>query len=302
MPLCTLHLIELERKSEQESIFTARKRFLHKLLNKTNGNELNDRLLLACVIRRSVIVATRIDHVQLNKTGWDLLLIMKGGDQVNLSSHPFTQKDIINEYTLDIGIPTRLVEGYKSKTKQLNKEAKRSEHIPIESLERDPARSVEQYPPKTSQNLEYSEELSQLIEDLDRLGTSDGLADGRGPVQQLNLLAFNRSKEDKERYYEYGKGFTQAAKPFGGEPKILASVVNKETPSPYDQPKWQEVSLVNYHSISHFAGMSASEEYQSINRKYRLPSLDDTTIICTQEIDLDALRARIQVPQSQANL
>jgi hypothetical protein len=38
--------------------------------------------------------------------------------------------------------------------------------------------------------------------------------------------------------------------------------------------------------------MAASEDYQSINRTYRLPSLDDTTIICTQEVNLDALRAK----------
>ncbi|PWN34492.1 uncharacterized protein FA14DRAFT_30952 [Meira miltonrushii] len=305
MPLCTLHLVQLYRQSEEEPIFAARRRFLHKLLSKSNGNDLNDRLLSACVVRRSVIMATRIDHVRLNKTAWDLVLVMKGSkdekaDQaqpLTLENHPLTKADIANEYTLPIGVPTRLAEGYKSRTEQLNAEAKRSEHLSIESLERKPARSVEQYPPKTSQNLEHSEDLAQLIEDLNKLGTSDGLADGRGPVQQLNFLAFNRSKEDKERYYQYGKGFTQAAKPFGGEPKILAKVVNAE-----EQQKWQEVSLVNYYSLSHFAGMAASEEYQEINRKYRLPSLDDTTIFCTQEVDLDGLRKRIQIPQSQANL
>lgn len=301
MPLCTLHLVQLYRKSEEEPTFAARRRFLHKLLS--NSNDLNDRLLSACVVRRSVIMATRIDHVRLNKTAWDLVLVMKGAkgekdDQaqpLTLANHPLTKKDIANEYTLPIGIPTRLVEGYKSRTKQLNAEAKKSEHLSIEALQRDPARSVERYPPKTSQNLELSEDLTQLIEDLNKLGTSDGLADGRGPVQQLNLLAFNRSEEDKERYYQYGKGFTQAAKPFGGEPKILAKVIN-------DEKEWQEISLVNYSSISHFAGMAASETYQKINRTYRLPSLDDTTIICTQEIDLDGLRSRVQVPQSQANL
>lgn len=56
-------------------------------------------------------------------------------------------------------------------------------------------------------------------------------------------------------------------------------------------PRWDEVALVNYHSIQHFAAMAASEEYQQINRKYRLPSLDDTTIICTQEVDLEGLRS-----------
>lgn len=48
--------------------------------------------------------------------------------------------------------------------------------------------------------------------------------------------------------------------------------------------------------------MAASKEYQDINRTYRLPSLDDTTIICTQEVDMDAFRKRYRVPLENARL
>lgn len=65
-----------------------------------------------------------------------------------------------------------------------------------------------------------------------------------------------------------------------------------ETDSREKPSKWDEIALASYHSIRHFAAMAASEEYQSINRDYRLPSIDDTTIICTQEVDLNRLQSK----------
>lgn len=80
------------------------------------------------------------------------------------------------------------------------------------------------------------------------------------------------------------------ASQYGGEAKLLGLVVENEGRKRAAQ--WDEVSLVSYHSLQHFAAMAASEEYQDINRTYRLPSLDDTSIICTQEVDLDRLRTQ----------
>lgn len=313
MPLCTLHLVQLHHQGQSDSAFAARRRFLHRILSSTTS-DLSERLLVACVVRRPVIVATRIDHVHLNKTPWDLVLVFAGApsgtaatsssQSLSLASHPITRSDVAAEYVVAVGIPSRIMNSYADRTRQLNKEASETERLSVEDLQQSPARTVARYQPKTSQNLEMSPALVELVEELQQLGTQDGLADGRGPVQQLNLLSFKTDKADKDRYYEYGKGFGQAAAKFGGEPKIMASVVKAEEDARGAQKDkwWDEVSLVNYHSLSHFAGMAASEQYQHINRSYRLPSLDDTTIICTQEVDLESLRARVQPQQRQANL
>jgi hypothetical protein len=65
-----------------------------------------------------------------------------------------------------------------------------------------------------------------------------------------------------------------------------------ESPSRKEKSRWDEIAIASYHSIYHFASMAGSEEYQRINRDYRLPSIDDTTIICTQEVDLERLSSK----------
>lgn len=83
------------------------------------------------------------------------------------------------------------------------------------------------------------------------------------------------------------QNFASVAKDYGGEAKLVGLVV--KSPSRKEPPRWDEIAIASYHSIHHFAKMAASEEYQSINRDYRLPSIDDTTIICTQEVDLERI-------------
>lgn len=99
----------------------------------------------------------------------------------------------------------------------------------------------------------------------------------------------------------FSQGFGQVAPKFGGEPKLLGGVVLEKGEPAATQPRlrWDEVSLVHYPSLRHFAAMAASEAYQDINRTLRLPSLNDTTIVCTQEVDLDAFRKRYALPAGQ---
>jgi hypothetical protein len=80
------------------------------------------------------------------------------------------------------------------------------------------------------------------------------------------------------------------ASEYGGEAKLVGLAV--ESVSRKEKPRWDEIAIASYHSIRHFASMAASEEYQRINRDYRLPSIDDTTIICTQEVDLERLATK----------
>ena len=56
------------------------------------------------------------------------------------------------------------------------------------------------------------------------------------------------------------------------------------------------MALAHYPSVEHFADMIASEDYQAANRRWRLPSLKDTCILCTSEIELgggEGSRARL---------
>lgn len=47
---------------------------------------------------------------------------------------------------------------------------------------------------------------------------------------------------------------------------------------------WDEIAIAHYPSLSHFAAMAGSKDYQFINKKHRVPSLRDTFILCTMEI------------------
>ena len=49
----------------------------------------------------------------------------------------------------------------------------------------------------------------------------------------------------------------------------------------------RQMTLAHYPSLKHFADMIGSEDYQHVNQKWRVPSLRDTCILCTTEVDLD---------------
>lgn len=239
MPLCSLHLVRLRRgKHSSKStrspeaaaeIHEARKAFLQQLIQ---AQDLNDRLIVACVVRRPVILANRIDHVHLNSTPWDLLLMFKGdgasksgssssssddtSSMLGLQRHGATRDAITAEYSINVGIPSRILDNYSKRSKELKEEGIQARQgksdvspstsaLSNDALQQDPARTWGSFAPKTSQNLEMSPDLVQLIDELDVLAENDGLVDAHGPVQQLNLLAFKKTKEDKERYYRYGQ-------------------------------------------------------------------------------------------------
>ena len=48
-----------------------------------------------------------------------------------------------------------------------------------------------------------------------------------------------------------------------------------------------QVALAHYPSLEHFADMIASEDYQDVNMRYRVPSLRDTCILCTSEVEIE---------------
>ncbi|KAH8682125.1 hypothetical protein BX600DRAFT_430015 [Xylariales sp. PMI_506] len=136
---------------------------------------------------------------------------------------------------------------------------------------------------RDAQNLELSPELHAWI-----MGLPPPLQNH--PVSMLNLLAFNEGK--KEQYVRYGQEFSaRVGARHGGKVKIAARVVSDgDGGGMGQQPQagadgWDEIAFVHYPSVKHFAAMSSSEEYQKVNREYRLGALKDTFILCVMEID-----------------
>jgi hypothetical protein len=52
-----------------------------------------------------------------------------------------------------------------------------------------------------------------------------------------------------------------------------------------DAEGWDEVALAQYPNFELFMDMLASEDYQTVNHRDRLPALRDTCILCTSEVD-----------------
>jgi len=51
-----------------------------------------------------------------------------------------------------------------------------------------------------------------------------------------------------------------------------------------------QIALAHYPSLDHFADMIASGDYQDVNKRYRIPSLRDTCILCTSELEIEKLK------------
>ncbi|KFY46227.1 hypothetical protein V494_00549 [Pseudogymnoascus sp. VKM F-4513 (FW-928)] len=129
----------------------------------------------------------------------------------------------------------------------------------------------------SSQDLELSHELKEWI-------SKFGAQEGKGAVSMLNLLAFKEGK--KAEYLKYGAEFAESVgSRRGGTAKIVGTVVHQDGDG---GDGWDEVALAHYPSIWHFADMLASEDYQIVNKKYRVGSLRDTFILCTTEIGFES--------------
>ncbi len=112
----------------------------------------------------------------------------------------------------------------------------------------------------------------------------------------LNLLAFKPGL--KESYLEYGKAFAESiGSRRGGNAKLVGNIVPQPQPQSRSgssqgskkERDWDEFALASYPSILHFADMLASEDYQAVNLKYRVPALEDTLILCTSEIEIEEI-------------
>jgi len=219
------------------------------------------------IITPSTISAKELLHP---KKPWDLLLIVLGNDAL-----PKNLKDQIEvHWYVTTGVPSRLTNSFDKTNPQLLHPDPKSVPGLTGSLEKPRMGS-------SSQTLELSTGLNEWVGSFSRTRT------GQNAMSMLNLLAFKPGK--KEDYLKYGKAFgeTIGAKR-GGKAKLVGNVTAQQDQS-VSGGKWDEFALAHYPSILHFADMLASEDYQAVNLKHRVPSLQDTFILATSEIELEDL-------------
>lgn len=248
MVVCTLHIVSLNQGVTVAS-------FLSKL--RENNAE---PVIKARVLRWMILPSVQSAGYLLGRNKqWDLLIGL-GPDSV-IPESAAADTDAI--WTVSCGVSSSVLSGYRELNAGLLKTAVAPMPLPRNSSG------------ESSQNLETSPELVSWISDLPPSLQNH-------PVSMLNLLAFNPGK--KPQYQEYGREFSsRVGSAFGGRVKIAARVVEGQA----KEEGWDEIAFVHYPTLSHFAGMLGSAEYQAVNQEFRLGALKDTFILCVVEVDDD---------------
>ncbi|KAI4218674.1 MAG: hypothetical protein LQ349_008616 [Xanthoria aureola] len=255
MPVCTIYLASL-RDPISDSIATLRSTPL--------------RPLVLARVARWIIKPSDLSKEALLRTPqlWDLLLILPG----TFNTLPEVLEPLINhQWSIQAAIPSRLFSSFESKNDQFLHP--RPEDVPPSTgALSNPRLAV------SSQTLELTTELRGWI---------SGGESPKGAITMLNLLAFAPGMKDE--YLKYGKAFAES---IGSRRGGMAKIVGKIIPGSCSDGcnEWDEVALAHYPSLDHFADMLASEDYQDVNKKYRVPSLKDTCILCTSELGIEKLR------------
>lgn len=224
-------------------------------------------ILVARVVRW-VILPTRIstDNLLRSNIRWDILVIL---EQTEVLA-PQLQALVAHAWTLTIGIPSRLTRDFARKNEELLRPARSTRPALTGSLE-NPLMAP------SPQGLELSPPLLRWIQDF-------AAGEGAGPVSMLNLLAFKENM--KAEYLKYGSAFAKSIGSLrGGDAKLVGSVL-RQPQADSEEGGWDEIAVAHYPSILHFADMIASEDYQAVNHRSRLPALKDTFILCCTELNL----------------
>lgn len=253
MPVCTLHLLSLNVPLQQ---------FLEAL-----GKSSVKPLVTARVVRWIILPTTiSVEPLLAKDARWDVLLLSPAPDGLPDELRSMVRTD----WSVKAGIPSRLLSSFPSKNERLL-HPRPGDVPPLTGSLEDPRTA------DTAQSLELTTELQ------DWMGTF-GRQEGRGAVSMLNLLAFKEGM--KEEYLKYGRAFAESiGSRRGGDAKIVGSVIDVSS-SPRGVKEWDEIAIAHYPSIYHFADMLASQDYQEVNHRHRVPSLKDTFILCTTELDL----------------
>ncbi|KAL4959338.1 uncharacterized protein BDV14DRAFT_205760 [Aspergillus stella-maris] len=268
MPALTLHLLSLTNTTTQSFISD---------LRKSTSTE----VVVASRPRRVIISPTVLDTKTLLSEPWDLLLLLQPTSNAQEQTSPFPSElsdKIKKEYKIPVGIPSKLLGTYPQRDAELKNSAS---EIPLTgSLAKLGSDAG------TGQNLEVSGELYDFMNEFSKVHDR--------PVTMLNLLHFH-AEGGKQNYYKYGQGFNPIAARRGGSAKLVGNVIQPTGVISERKPEewWNEISIVHYPSIRHFCDMLAGEDYQEVNRKYRLGALKDTFLLCTTEFDVEGEAAKL---------
>lgn len=262
MPLATVHLVALSSNTNIS-------KFLRAL------RSISFKPLVISHALRWIVQPEQLSADRLLTTKWDLLIITP-------TSSPFpstylTKDWVSSHWSITAGIPSSIVNGFADRNQRLL-DANASE-MP------QPAASQ----PKIAKSAQGLEATPELLQWQNPAGTST-------PVSMLNLLAFKPGAEAHESYKRYGKAFAESiGSKRGGLAKIVGKVVPGQRTEGEDAEGWDEVALAHYPNFAMFMDMLASEDYQAVNHRDRLPALRDTCILCTSEVDpvLHADKARL---------
>lgn len=276
MPVCTLHLLQLASSITLSA-------FLSQL--RSNLPSASKPLIVSRVVRW-IIRPSVISVPQLLDHPWDILIILAGS--TGIPPLLLTSKYVIAQYTLHTGIPSSLLKTFP----QVNQGLLYPTSAPPSltgSLETPRIAS-------SAQKLELSPELRGWIPTWEG---NDNARAGSGAVSMLNLLTFKPGMHSE--YLKYGKAFGERiGKRRGGTAKLVGKIVppiaggksataGNETGAKVDEEgsrHWDEMALAHYPNMKHFEDMIASEDYQEVNLRSRVPSLLDTCILMTSELDL----------------
>lgn len=296
MPVCALHLVQLQDASS-EGVDA----FLHRLLQAAS-NPANFGVVTVSRVQAPIIRPTLVDNQILNETPWTLLLVI-GGAQAHALPSALTSA-VKTHYSLISGIPSKIVSNYDAISDRLRNVQPRPPLLEIKLDDRGdvipPTKSTSSLAPTRDdgQDLSLSPALLGLAKHLNHK------VKHHGPVSMLNLLNFHTDPGAVESYHEYGRRFATVAGKRGGNAKLVGIVISPlqdhqiDSRGKHDRSKqdwWNECTLVHYPSINHFIDMSVDDEYQYINKEYRLKAIRDTALICTTEIDLKKYRTQAKL-------
>ncbi|EUC43141.1 hypothetical protein COCMIDRAFT_38874 [Bipolaris oryzae ATCC 44560] len=270
MPLCTLHLLALHATTPN-SVST--------FLSTLKATDISP-LVVSRVIRWIILpYKLSTEHLLARNIHWDLLLILPSTDALPLDLTNLIE----HHWSVTAGVPSRLVNDFASKNNKLLHPDPQA----VPALQQ----NVNQKTTQSSQSLELSEELNTWIQSF----VNSDSKEAKGAVSMFNLLAFNPGM--KEEYLKYGTAFARSiGSRHGGNAKIVGNVThvnrestNRTSTNSTGNDDWDEIALAHYPSILHFRDMLASEKYQAVNKRHRVPSLKDTCILMTSEIAVEEL-------------
>ena len=267
MPLATVHLLKLSNRITISTYISTLK------------SAKADPLVISRP-QRWIIKPEQLSVSKLLDMQWDLMIIV-------LASSPLPSKaldmDLVSDHwSITAGVPGSLTNNFHERNQTLLYPKKGDVPELTGSMAKPRMASS-----GSTQGLEVNDELIEW---------SKNFKLGNGAMSMLNLLAFKPGKEAHESYLRYGKAFAQSiGARRGGNAKVVGKVVKNHGTKDEDVSGWDEIALAHYPSIHHFTDMLASQDYQAVNHKDRLPSLKDTCILCTSELDpeLGGDRARL---------